>query len=147
MSRHSIPLSLALCASMLIAPTLAAQDQWEQQVRQQLIQISGFLTNDGYTLTHVSTDNALNDDGTFELWLDLEGGVEYAIVGVCDEDCSDVDLEVFSSEGVSIDSYYDLDDFPLVALIPNRSARFRIHVYMAACSLEPCSWGVGIFGR
>ena len=66
---------------------------------------------------------------------------------MCDADCSDLDLEVFDSEANSIDSDYEPDDYPVAAIIPNLSTRFRIQVTMAACSVEPCQWGVGVFGR
>ena len=121
---RSCALAVALFASVPMVGDLAAQDVWQQQVEDQLIVVGAYLIDAGYTLTHFSTDNALNDDGTFELWMDLEGGVETTIIGVCDEDCSDLDLEVFDSEAASIVSDYELDDFPSVALIPNRSTSF-----------------------
>ena len=135
-----------LFATLLSAPA-SAQNRYQDQVEAQVRDAAQSFIADGYRLTDSHTEQALKDGGSFELWLNLVGGVEYVILGVCDEDCGDLDLEVFSSEGASIDDDYEVDAFPIVALIPNASERFRVHVYMADCRVQPCAWGVGVFRR
>lgn len=134
-------------ASLLIGSAAFAQDQWEEQVQAQLVNYSESLSEQGYTLTDVTTEYELNDGDSDDFWIELSGGVEYGILGVCDNDCSDVDLEIFDSESNSMDSDYEVDDYPVLTLIPKKTRRFRIHVYMADCNIEPCSWGVGVYER
>jgi hypothetical protein len=39
------------------------------------------------------------------------------------------------------------DDFPVVAVRPNQTARYRVKVAMATCRTSPCFYGVGVFGN
>ncbi len=140
-------MAFAAMTALLTGPSAVAQDPYRAQVMAQLEIIAEMFSTEGYVMLDGYTESALEDGASEDIWLELDGGTEYVLVGVCDEDCTDVDLELFSSESVSIDSDYEVDDFPVVAVTPYQTQRYRIHVYMAACSVEPCSWGVGLYSR
>jgi hypothetical protein len=70
----------------------------------------------------------------------LTAGSLHVIDGRCDLDCRDLDLRLFSPDGVEIDNDLLSDDVPVVSVRPARSGRYRVEVIMAHCALEPCSY-------
>jgi hypothetical protein len=41
----------------------------------------------------------------------------------------------------------EVDDYPVVEVVVTGSGTFRLEVGMADCAAEPCSYGVGVYGR
>lgn len=142
-----ILLTAALAAALLVPATARAQDAWTRQVRTILSQMGRTYEANGYELTHRIYTGALNDDGAEMVQLELDVGMEYEIMGACDEDCTDLDLILYDGRGNVIDSDMLDDDFPVVSLSVTRSGVFSVRVSMAACSAEPCRYGIGVFGR
>lgn len=139
----AIPLALAAGAT----GASAQQDEWTAQVRILLRAVAETFEQAGYSATHDPFTGALDDDETGSVTLNLRAGVEYQIVGVCDTDCSDMDLTLFDENGNEIDEDILMDDTPIVTVTPARNGRFRVQVAMADCSAEPCRFGVGAWGR
>ncbi|HEX5869256.1 MAG TPA: hypothetical protein VFY65_02505 [Longimicrobium sp.] len=81
------------------------------------------------------------EDEEFEL--ELEAGNQYFVVGVCDGDCSDLDL-VLTRGSDEIEADRELDDVPMLA-IENQSGTFVLSVQMATCSSAQCHYGVRVF--
>ena len=75
----------------------------------------------------------------------LRTGREYALVGACDNDCSDVDFWLYDDNDNLVDSDTSTDDIPIVRVTPRWSGSFEIRVRMYACSVEPCAYGIGVF--
>jgi hypothetical protein len=138
---------VAAVGLLLLAPAAHAQDAWVRQVRTQLSAAGGVFEANGYELTHRIYTGALNDDGEEMVQLDLDVGMEYQIMGACDADCSDMDLTLYDGNGNVVDSDMLDDDVPVVSVTVARSGAFHVRVSMAACSSEPCRYGIGIFGR
>lgn len=90
------------------------------------LELSGML-NDGYYRVHNVT---------------LREDVEYTFVGSCDNDCSDLDLQLFDENGNLIDEDLLRDDYPVVSVTPRWTGRFRIKVIMAECSVNPCGYTI-----
>jgi hypothetical protein len=76
----------------------------------------------------------------------LVAGREYFLMAACDEDCSDVDLDV-STGGNSIASDTATDDIPVLTFVARESGLHVINVKMYECSSEPCFWGLGLFEK
>ena len=127
--------------------TATPQDEWVQQVRRQLQSAGQRFEERGYTMTHRIYTGSLDDDESEMVQVDLAVGKEYQIMGACDNDCSDLDLVLFDGAGNEIDSDLLEDDVPIVTVEVTRSGNFRLRVQMAACSREPCRYGIGVFGR
>lgn len=141
-------LLLTAALAALFAPTPArAQDAWVRQVRAQISAVGSRFEQQGYELTHRIYTGSLNDDASEMVELELDVGMEYQIMGACDEDCTDLDLTLYDGRGNVVDSDILDDDVPLVSVTVSRSGAFRVRVSMAACSAEPCRYGIGIFGR
>ncbi|HEU4456295.1 MAG TPA: hypothetical protein VFR81_24730 [Longimicrobium sp.] len=130
----------------VLLSALPAASQWRQQAIAQLAADAEYLTNRGYRMSDVFT-NSLNDGGSRQHEIRLTGGVAYAIVGECDEDCSDLDFELFDAAGNPVDDDLAVDDTPVVQVTPRRTGTFTLRVKMASCSTNPCFYGVGIFNQ
>jgi hypothetical protein len=137
----------AVLAALTTTAAAAPQDQWTQQVRSMLQEAGRRFEEAGYEMTHRIYTGSLNDDESTTVELHLDVGKEYRILGACDADCSDLDFTLFDGAGREIDRDLELDDFPLVDVEVSRSGTFRLRVAMAACSVEPCRFGIGTFGR
>jgi hypothetical protein len=87
-------------------------------------------------------------DGSSITWtVPLRAGTEYKLFGACDEDCGDVDLELYDENGYLVDEDAAGDDYPIVIVRPRYSQTYSFKVTMADCAYSPCGYMVGIFGR
>jgi hypothetical protein len=71
----------------------------------------------------------------------------YGIVGVCDNDCSDVDLFLLDNSGRVIARDIDYDDTPAIFYRPSRAATFTVRISMVRCSVNPCRFGIALYSR
>lgn len=126
---------------------IAQSDRYTRQVRNQLIRASRAAGQGGLRLTHDPFVGDLGRGGDDYITINLKKGVSYAILGVCDEDCNDIDIELYDDNGNLIASDTEADDRPLVRVSPRWNARFRIKVLMPGCSNAPCRYGIGAFGN
>lgn len=135
-------------SSFLIAPMTAnARHRFVDDVGRQLLRVgiaSGFR---GYNLTHDPLIDSTYHRRSDYITLNLRAGKSYGIVGVCDRDCTDLDLKLYDSSGNFIDSDIRSDDTPVVTVKPSWSGRYRLRVNMVSCNQNPCYYGVGVFGR
>jgi hypothetical protein len=147
-TKNTIKAAIALLSgAALLIPMPALANRFTDQVRGQLMEAAVRIGFRGYQLTHNPFVDALGNNGSDVLTLNLRAGVSYAIVGVCDEDCSDLDMQIFDENGNRIDFDNRSNDVPVVTVTPRRTGRFRVKVDMPSCSAAPCYYGVGVFGR
>jgi hypothetical protein len=142
--------ALAAVAGILMTTTAAAphpQDEWVAQVRRLLQQAGKTFEDRGYSMTHRIYTGSLNNSRNEMVSLDLDIGTQYAIMGACDTDCSDLDFVLYDPAGNQIDDDVEMDDVPLVSVTPRRSGTYRVKVVMATCTAEPCRYGVAVFGK
>ncbi|HEY1224641.1 MAG TPA: hypothetical protein VGE54_05375 [Brevundimonas sp.] len=71
-------------------------------------------------------------------------GHTYAVVGVCDEGCSDLDLGVYAGDGSVMGSDVEEDDTPVVVFEATETGRHQITVLMAVCGSR-CNYGVRVY--
>lgn len=69
-------------------------------------------------------------------------GVEIAFVGVCDIDCTDLDIGVYDVDGNEIAADAASDDRPEVNLQIDEPGVLEVRVFMVGCSVEPCGFAV-----
>ncbi|MGH7481643.1 MAG: hypothetical protein ACRELV_05765, partial [Longimicrobiales bacterium] len=74
-----------------------------------------------------------------------EVGATIVLIGVCDIDCTDLDLGVYDLDGQEIDSDVEVDDRPVVEFEVTEPGEFEVIAYMATCSREPCGFAVQAF--
>ena len=82
-------------------------------------------------------------DGTYRIHsVTLRAGYSYTLAGACDDDCDDLDLQIFDENGNLIDEDLLEDDIPVVSVSPSWTGVFRVKVIMASCYIEPCRYAV-----
>ena len=79
--------------------------------------------------------------------LTLNAGTAYIFQGACDQDCSDADMEILDPSGQQVALDVESDDTPTVAVEPRRSGQYRVRIWLAQCSVEPCYAGVRGYRR
>lgn len=137
-------IALMAGAALLFASPAAAQDAWMTQVNAQLTAVVEALDGEGFTPATEPVGGALAEGDGEDIELELNAGT-YVIVGMCDADCSDLDLVLSSADG-EVDSDVATDDAPVVTVELTRRTTLNLRVVMAACSSAPCRYGVGVFG-
>lgn len=142
MTRH---LLTAAALSALTATTLAAQNSYQQQITSQFQQLVSLMQSRGYAQLGQTLTGSLNNQGDESLVVNLNTGTHYLIAAVCDADCDDVDLQVFSSDGTKMGEDMLTDDHPIVEIDTAYSGQYRVKVLMASCKANPCYYGVQIY--
>ncbi len=67
----------------------------------------------------------------------LRGGGVYRIIGACDNECSNVDIELIDSNGVVVASDTAPDDEPVVTFTPASNSHYIIRVICRPVRLDP----------
>lgn len=134
----------ALGAALAFAAPAAAQPG---VVATQLDSAVSLMGNQGFSKQNDFVTGDLRQGEDSEFQLRLEGGRTYILVGVCDGDCTDLDMSLTTGSGQDVDSDFEDDDVPMVTVEVEQGATYNVMVRMAACSVEPCSFGVGVFAN
>ena len=122
-------------------------DEWTQQVANLLNQAASTATSRGLRRTHTPYIGSLRTGAQSSHELQLNAGTSYALIGVCDNDCSDLDLRLFDPNGREVGSDLLTDDTPVVNVTPRRTGTYTVRAIMTACSSQPCRYGIGVYGR
>lgn len=141
---RALPLVLALLA--LAGPVRAQRGQeYEDVARRQLDALRKTAVEHGYTAVRDYHLDRLDGDSRASLFLTLQAGVSYLFAGVCDQDCSDIDMRLYDPKRALVASDEEDDDVPVIQMSPKESGEYRIEVEMYECSAEPCYYGIGFF--
>jgi len=130
-----------------VATQVAAQNTYQQQITRQLTTAAGAVSNQGYSADRAPVMGSLNDDARESVLIQLTSGMRYAILGVCDNDCTDVDLRVQDPMGNTVGEDLAVDDTPVVEFVAGQAGQYRVTVMMATCNTNPCYYGVQVFSR
>jgi hypothetical protein len=128
------------------AQNTSANQVWDQLQKRAYTTAS----NEGFVLVNyvVGWLNQGDSEGGDSNWSrTLDAGFSYLIVGVCDNDCSDVDLALEDEEGVAVVSDTGSGDMPMIRFTPSATAVYWIDPTMHACSTEPCAYGIAVFRK
>ena len=123
---------------------------WEAQLQEQTRIKSGAdfadLEGNGYSLMDVARTSLLDASGNEVVDINLPPGKEYVVMGVCDNDCLDLDLAVLKG-GLELSKDSSTDDWPLVEIVPTGSSGYQIRVTMYACSTPTCGYQLTVWRR
>lgn len=106
-----------------------------------------FPSSGGWSPMGGTGTSSLRDGDSESFRLDLEGGVEYGVLATCDQDCTDIDLEITDRNGNSLDSDYLTDDFPILEFRTGSSGTHTLQVSMPGCSVSPCYYAYQVYRR
>jgi hypothetical protein len=153
MVRRLVPLALLLtlsaCASPGATPAPSSGvNRYVSVVYAELDRYTPtyFSSRDGWRAVtgryHGALSNGASGDHTLTV---STAGATYGVLGVCDQDCSDVDLTVYDRAGTVVARDLLTDDYPVVKWSAAYSGEYRLRVSMAACRVNPCYYGVQLF--
>jgi hypothetical protein len=91
--------------------------------------------------------DSLPQDYELRIPLPLRAGVDYQIVGICDDACSNLDLALFNPWGDLVDADDFMDAVPVLSVSTEEDAPFRLSVYMAGCEATSCGFKIVTFGK
>ena len=136
-------LSISAFAAALL---LAAAPAQSQVVETQLDSAVTLMAREGFVPMGLPSTGSLEagESASFEMHMDAG---TYMILGVCDRDCSDLDLVLRSRGGDEVDADREPDDVPMVRATITTAGTYVLAVEMHSCSVEPCGWGVRMFRR
>jgi hypothetical protein len=128
------------------APTPAPVDAWERQVLRQIATLEAALVAEGVARrSHPVEMGALRNGESATIEMPLRPSTPYAFVGVCDVDCTDVDLQLLAPDGTLLDQDLRVSDVPSVRYTPRTEGMYRLRVTMSGCEAAPCRFGVAAF--
>jgi hypothetical protein len=142
MRRPILPALLTLALGCALATEAAAQASYQQQIRAALRTTAGRLRAarpEGEPLIGV-----LNGKATENRMVDLQAGVHYMIIGVCDENCADLDLRIFGPNAAKLAEDVQQNAVPALEFTAPTAGRYRLAVEMVTCNANPCAWGVQV---
>ncbi|HAK00535.1 MAG TPA: hypothetical protein DCM62_10975 [Bacteroidales bacterium] len=142
--RRAISVIALMVASLSVFSQQTAQelDLWTVQVNNQIREYEQQLGLSNRS--HTIVTGSLHNDNNEWVTMDLDADEKYYILGVCDNDCSDLDLKLYSSSTL-LDEDIMSDNYPLVSVTPNADGQFRVNVIMAGCTVSPCRYGIAIY--
>jgi hypothetical protein len=149
MTRSTVLASILLLAS---GSTTHAQNAWRDILERQMTAVGNTVAQQGYQADPGAfhTDmivGTLYSGASVGLEVDLDFGVEYMIVGVCDADCSDLDLSLTDLQSnILFEDLLD-DDAPILSFTAPGGGVYFLLVEMYECSVEPCSFGYRVYRR
>jgi len=143
---RAVVVSAAVLAATMAMPA-TAQNTYQQQIIRQLSEAATRIQSMGYAADRAPVMGSLNDDAQEATLVQLSAGVHYAILGVCDQDCTDVDLRVYDPMGNMLGEDILTDDHPVVEFTAGSSGQYRVNTIMATCNTNPCYYGVQVYAR
>ena len=131
-------LGLALLAAG--AAPLAAMASDDDFITMLLGKADEPYAKEGYKPTGWSQRGALPKGQEARFTVALSGATDFQLVGVCDSDCDDLDIQLLDSTGKEVDEDDKKDDFPIVGA--PAAGTYTARVTMAACSSSACAFGL-----
>ena len=130
--------------------TPAGSTEWIEQIRSQTQLRSGEsfanMAAYGYSMRDVADTGLLDASTAKDVPLSLPGGYEYALMGVCDNDCSDLDLAIYQG-GTELAVDTSQDDWPVVTITPSGGSSYTARVSMYQCATRNCGYQLTVWQR
>lgn len=104
---------------------------------------------EGFTKVAGTEDEitTLQPTQTHEYSVSLAQGTVYRIIGACDNECSDFDLELLDPSGRVVESDTLPDDVPIINITPRAAGNYKVRMTMKTCTIAPCYAGARLMQR
>jgi hypothetical protein len=126
-----------------LARPAIAQQRWERQVQERVQRATVALTSSSQ-LPVAKRSGMLNTDEAASFQTTLVQGTSYAIVAVCDDDCSRLQLTLLSSSGSDIAKERNSESLPTIHFTPETTGVYGIRVVMEGCRWNPCWYAIAV---
>lgn len=130
--------------ALITFSALSAQaNSWERHVKNQLDRALSLLPGQGSSLV-VRRIGMLNGEEKESFGADVEAGKSYSVIGVCDQDCTDLSLIIVDENGSELAIDETRDNVPIIQFTPRVTAHYRVRVVMGACQVNPCWYAAAV---
>jgi hypothetical protein len=130
------------------APQTAGAVNYQQQILDRLGQVQQAFAAQGFQQLGQPYVGQLPQGQYFNLpQVTLEVGGDYRFIGVCDNDCGDLDLVVYDQNNVLVAQDNLADATPIAAVAPQWTGPFTVQAVMHNCTVAPCYYAVVLYGR
>jgi len=126
-----------------VIPTALLGQRWERQV-QQRVQRAIEAVGPASGLPVIQRSGMLNTDEAASFQTTLMQGRYYTIVGVCDDDCSRLQLTLVKPGGSEIAKERNSESLPALHFTPETTLSYGIRVVMEGCRWNPCWYAVAV---
>jgi len=116
-------------------------------VRNGLVRFRSDLVDRGYELDNDLLSGAVGRGASDINTLDLRSGVEYAIIAVCDEECTDIDLRITSPTDSVLAEDVNPDDNPIIEFTAPETGAYSLDMIMFNCRSGSCTWAGQVLRR
>ena len=124
--------------------------EWETQLTTQTSLKSGSeyadMSAEGYSMMDVAQTSLLDAGASETVDISLPVGSAYILMGVCDNDCLDLDLALLSG-GIELSEDTTDDDWPLVEVTPTSNPTYQVKVTMYNCSTPNCGYQLTVWKK
>ncbi|HYD89379.1 MAG TPA: toll/interleukin-1 receptor domain-containing protein [Vitreimonas sp.] len=142
-----------IAETMPIQPVAATPSQapavtdYQQQILGRLAQVEQAFVAQGYQQLAPPVSGQLPQGQYANVPATLQVGMEYRIIGVCDNDCGDFDLILYDENNNAVSQDNLQDATPVVAVAPQWSGPFTVQAVMHNCTVSPCYYALVLYGR
>jgi hypothetical protein len=129
------------------APVQAQTAAYNRQLEVQLNESRRLYLPSGQSLVRGPLGGSLDEGDTINYSFQFVAGRSYTILGVCDNDCTDLDITLYDPAGNQVAEDLLTDDKPVTSVTARRSGRYRATVSMATCSTVSCFYAIAAYGN
>lgn len=88
--------------------------------------------------THADFAAAVSLDRPHVWSVYLREGVSYRVYGACDDNCSDLDMEIYGADGALAARDVARNDTPFVEITAAATGRHHVRLWLYDCAAETC---------
>lgn len=128
-------------------PAATGQNAYQQQILARLAQVEQAFVSQGFQQVSQPVTGQLGA-GQHQNWpLTMNQGYDYRIVGVCDNDCGNIDLVIYDENNVLVAQDVLADATPVATVAPQWTGPFTAQAVMQQCTVQPCYYALVLYGR
>jgi hypothetical protein len=134
---------LLLLAIAIVARPLPAQQRWDRQAQARLDRAIDAARPSAQVSVNKRT-GMLNAGESASVEAPLVQGESYAIVAVCDDDCTRLELTLLTPGGGELAKDRNGGSLPTLRFTPRLTTTYGVRVVMEGCRWNPCWYGVAV---
>jgi hypothetical protein len=134
---------IVLLAIAVVATPAIAQQRWERQVQERAQRAVAAVATSSPSAV-VKRSGMLNTDEAASFQTTLLQGTSYALLAVCDDDCSRLQLTLLSPSGSDVAKERNSESLPTLHFTAQATAVYGIRVVMEGCRWNPCWYAIAV---
>jgi hypothetical protein len=134
---------LVLLAILAMPSAMPGQQRWERQVQERAQRAIDAVATSSQRAV-VKRSGMLNTDEAASFQTTLAQHMPYAIIAVCDDDCSRLQLTLLSPSGSDIAKERNSESLPALHFTAGTTAVYGIRVVMEGCRWNPCWYAIAV---